>query len=718
MNLTRALDVALPEIPVRVIAMRPPLLHPNLVFKEQVLGGEAMVRALVPGGDCVFNFTPQNWQVIRLCDGKRSYEEIAEEYARETGQRISVEDVRGLAEELEAADFWYKTEQEKNILLMQKSAEERRQLLRHKKRKWGDLGMITFPAFNPDRFLTWLHERIRFMFTGWFTLLTLAAFGFMIGIYATHWSLFLRDTFQFYTFTDKNGWDVAVFWGLTLILSAIHETAHGVACKHYAGKVSSMGFALVYLAPAFYTDTTEGMILGNTFQRIMITVAGVWSEMIVCAIATPLWWGTAPGTAIHELAYTIILITGVGVILINWNPLIKLDGYHIVCDLFGIVDLKENSTAYASAWVKKNIWKLPVEVPFVPQRRRMPFFLYAIVSGLYSYTVLFVLARFVGNVFRNFNPEWSFLPELATALLIFRSRLRTLYTFMKFVYLDKKDRVRAWFTPRNSGAVAAAALLLLFVPVWRDSIDGRFTLEPQNRAVLRAMVPGMVEAVFVEEGQPVAAGAVVTRLRNLPLQSRLAHSQADYATAQAQYNASLARLAATGNAEGERHRLGQQSRQLALETAGLELKSPIAGVVMTPRPGNRIASYVTAGTELVEIADLTALRARIFVSEYDMYRYRGNGSARISVDGIFGKRAARLAAVAPVSSEIEPGLIDLTKYKGLAPPKFYAMDLIVDNTDGRLRPGMRGTGRVYGTRRSLAGFTGEAVGNFLGRKLW
>ena len=718
MNLTRALDVAFPEIPVRVVARRPPLLHPGLVFKEQVIGGEAMVRALVPGGDCVFNFTPQSWQIIRLCNGKRSDAEIAEEFARETGQRISVDDVRSLVEELEASDFWYKSEQEKNILLMQKSAEERRHLLRHKQRKWGDLGMLTFPAFNPDRFLTWLHERIRFMFTGWFTLITLTAFGFMTGIYFTHWSQFVHDTFQFYNFTDKSGWDVALFWGLTLILSAIHESAHGVVCKHYAGKVTSMGFALVYLTPAFYTDTTEGMILGTTFQRIMITVAGIWSEMIVCAIATPLWWGTAPGTAIHELAYTVILITGVGVILINWNPLIKLDGYHIVCDLFGIVDLKEHSTAYASAWVKKNIWRLPVEVPFVPQRRRVGFFAYAVVSGLYSYTVLFVLAQFVGNVFRNFNPEWSFVPEVATALLIFRTRLRTLYDFMKFLYLDKKDRIQAWFTPRNFWAQAAAALLLFFAPVWRDSIDGRFVLEPQKRAVLRAAVPGRVEAVFVEEGQTIAQGATLALLRNLPLQSRLAHSEADYTTAQAQYNSSLARLAPTGDAQHERERLNQQRLELALETARLEVKSPIAGVVMTPRLNDRVASYVKAGTELAEIADLSTLRARIFVSEYDMYRYRNGFSARVAVDGMFGKHAARLAGVAPVSSEIEPGLIDLTKYAGLAPPKFYAMDLLVDNADGRLRSGLRGTGRLYGPRRSLAEFAWESASNFLGRKLW
>ena len=52
--------------------------------------------------------------------------------------------------------------------------------------------------------------------------------------------------------------------------------------------------------------------------------------------------------------------------------------------------------------------------PYVPKRRRLGFAVYAIHSGIYSYTVLYVIARFVGNVFRNLNPEWSFIPELGT----------------------------------------------------------------------------------------------------------------------------------------------------------------------------------------------------------------------------------------------------------------------------------------------------------------
>ena len=40
--------------------------------------------------------------------------------------------------------------------------------------------------------------------------------------------------------------------------------------------------------------------------------------------------------------------------------------------------------------------------------------------------------------------------------------------------------------------------------------------------------------------------------------------------------------------------------------------------------------------------------------------------------------------MAPESAQIPPGLIDLTKYKGLRPPNFYVADLLFENHGGYL----------------------------------
>lgn len=718
MNITEALNEVLPEIPARLVSQRFPRIHPGVVFKEQIQDGEPDVRVFVPDGELIFHFSPQNWEFVQLFNGVRNYEEVSRLFFQKTGIRYATEETRELADSLDSMGFWYKTPLEKNVSLMRKSAAERRKLLRQKKTKWGDLSLVMFPAFDPDNFLDWFYRHFKFIYTWWFTLITLAAFAFMTWIIATNWGQVARDTFQFYNFTEKTWGDVATFWLLTVFLMCIHEGAHGLSCKHYGAHVHSMGFALVYLGPAFYTDTTEGMILGDRNQRLMISVAGVWSELIVCAIATPIWWGTAPGTAVHELAYIVILITGFGVILINWNPLMKLDGYNMLCEIIGIDDLKEESTLYVSSWVKKYIWRLPVEVPYIPKRRRLGFAVYAILSGLYSYTVLYIVARFVGNAFRNFNPDWSFIPELGTAAIIFRSRIRALVNFMKFVYLDKKDRVLAWFTPQRSLAVGAVTIIFLLLPLWRETTEGPFLLEPAESAVVRSMVPGLVTEVNADEGVTVNAGQTVARLRNIGLESQLAHSQADYQVASARANAAVMRYADAGPAAQDRDRLSQQTRELGSAVKNLELRSPISGVVLTPRAGDHVGTYVDAGTELLEVADLTTLRARLYVSEHDMYKLKADAPARIQINGVFGTRPARTVTISHVSSQVAPGLIDTTKYQGLRPPNFYLVDLLVENSDGDLKPGMNGTARLYGKRKSLGAFAWQSVANFAGRKIW
>jgi len=718
MNLTRALDVALPDIPARIISQRAPCLPPDVVSKEHIEDGKPIVRVLVPSQEAMFRFPPQNWALAQLFDGVRSYEEIAELFSGQTGTLYSADEVREFASNLEAADFWYKTPQEKNILLMQKDAQKRRKALKANKSKYGDLAQITFPAVNPDKFLTWFHKYTYWVYTWWWTAITLGVFAVMTGITLTRWSEIGRDTLQFFNFSEKSWADVGIFYLVAVGAMCWHEIGHGHACKHFGGRVPSMGFLLIYLTPGFYTDTTEGQVMATRYQRLVIALAGAWAELYICAVATILWWVSPPETTLHSVAYMMMLITGIASILINFNPLIKLDGYYMMSELLGLVDLKENSTLYVSSWIKRHIWRLPVEVPYVPRRRRLGYVVYALLSGLYSYTVLYVVARFVGNIFRNFDPDWSFLPELATAAIVFRSRIRTLVKFMKFVYLDKRERVRAWFASRHPIILFGALAIFLFLPLWHESIQGRLVLEPGKWAVIRPLVPGTITRVYAEEGMKVAPGDPLFRLRNLPLQSRLAQTQAEYAVASLRTNSAVLNYSDVGAAMQQRNRLAEQSRDLGAQASSLDLASPISGVVLTPRLGDRLASYVSEGTELAEVADLNEMRARIYVSEYDLYKLRIGSRGGLKVDGFFRRWNAWVSSIAPQSSLIHPELSEANKFKGLRPPNYYVVDMLVDNHEGTLKPGMVGLARIYGPRRGLAGMLWAEASRFLIRKIW
>lgn len=717
MNLTRALDVALPDIPAHDILQRPPRIDPAATFREHLEDGERIVRVYMPGSGLMYRLTYPQWNLARLFDGNRTYQQIAELYSKETGQLYDEQTVSEFAAELESSGFWYRTSQEKNVLLLLQSKEERRKNVKAKHR-FSDLSMIVFPAFNPDPILNWLYPRTKFIYTRWFTVLSVIAITFTAGLTISHWSEIGRDTLEFYNFTDKSWADIAILYALGMFVVAAHEFAHAHACKHAGGRVTSMGFALIYLTPAFYTDTTEGAVMGTSTQRFVIAMGGIWIELLLCSIFTPIWWLTAPDTLVHNGAYFVMMLTGLVSLVVNWNPLIKLDGYYMLCEVIGIAELKEDSTAYLSAWVKRHIWRLPVEVPYVPKRRRPFYAIYALLSGAYSYLVLTVVARFAGNICRNFSPEWAFVPEYGIALLVFRSRIRLLVNFMKLVYLDKKDRGRAWLMSHRPPLVAGTVLIFLFLPVWHQTTTGKFVLEPASRAVVRAKVPGVVENVLVAEGSQVVAGEPLASLRSLPLQSSLAEVRFRYTVASDRAVAAQLHYDDVGQARNEQDRWARSAEQLQQKAAELQLVSPLSGVVISSRPADHAGSFVTGGTALFEVADLDRLRARIYVSEYDMHKVREDAPARLQVNGVPRIWWSSVASVTPASTEADPALADQPKFKGLNPPHFYIVDLQVAAEDGLLRPGMTGLARIYGKRSSLAGLGWESLKVVLGRKIW
>ena len=228
------------------------------------------------------------------------------------------------------------------------------------------------PAFNPDKFLTWLYNYTSFIYTRWFTAAHALAYSrFTAGSPSPTGRRSAATLSSFTTFSDKSWGTCIEFYLLAMVVLGFHEIGHGHACKHYGGRVPAMGFALIYLTPAFYTDTTEGEVKGSRSQRLVISLAGVWAELMIYADRDSDLVGHATGHRRAQRRLHLMLITGISAVLINWNPLIKLDGYYMLCEILGIVDLKEASTAYVSAWVKRHIWRLASRGALCSEERRL-----------------------------------------------------------------------------------------------------------------------------------------------------------------------------------------------------------------------------------------------------------------------------------------------------------------------------------------------------------
>lgn len=715
MNILRTLDMALPEIRERRAQQVLPLMEPTLIAREHVEEGVVRILVLKPKGQGYYRLTPEQWRLLQLLDGKSSFEQIAANYTEAAGEECSEEQVREFADSVTGTDMIHRTVLENNAALLNTLEEQRK---KRRKSKWGDLAEVNVASWDPDAFLDKLYPYIKFLYSRWFNLFGLFMVGIMTVIFISQWSIIWHDTFEFYNLTDKTLFDFITVWVLFSFVAFFHESAHGCTVKHFGGGVHGMGFMLMYFLPCFFCDSTEVYVYGHKWERIYTAVAGIWIELVFCSFVTIVWWATAPGLWIHNLAYMLIVITGIGVVVLNINPLVKLDGYFIFSELIGVTDLKEKSTAYISTWCKRYICGLPVEVEYVPRQRRPLFVAYGLASGVYCYLLLFVIVRLTYSVAHRFSPDWAWIPALLLAFKVFQSRLISAGKFMRVMYLDKKERTRAWFTPVRLLLFAAAVLFVIFAPIWPDTISGRFTVEPTPRAVIRAEVPGQVDRVYVQEGTVVAAGAPLLRMRDLSLESAAGRARADFAVATARATQAQLKYASFGTAERERQQLAERSQILAEKLSKLNVVSPVAGVVVTARLHDLENAYLKEGSEIAEVDDLSHVRVRIFVPEIAMRDLRVGAPADLKLDAYFRPITGRVVAVASAAQALPEGLVPKEKYyQGFREPQYYAATVEL-SSDGVLREGMPGTGKIRIGERSLAGFVWRLVHDTVRRKIW
>ena len=714
MNLSEALDAALPEIPrSRFARSGPPRLDPDIIVREDVLDGERVIGILQRDRANFFRFTPSQWQLAQLFDGARTYQEIANLFGAQIGTDLSVEDVRAFAESMEDSNFWYKTPQEKNLALGDKLVAQRG---RRGKTKV-DLAHISFSAWDPDRYLGWLDRAIgRYIYNRWCVLAVVLLFTYEAAVFISQWSIMGPDIALYYNFTRKSLLDLAQFWFLFLILGFLHESAHGLTCKHYGGQVHSMGLMFLYLAPCFYVDVTEVWISATKVQRLAAIIAGIWVEMILCGFAMIVWSNTLTGQWQHDFAYQIILLTGIAVVLINLNPLIKLDGYYFLTELIEIPDLKERSTAFVSGWFQSHILRLPVEAPIVPRRRVLLFVVYAIASGTYSYLLLFFVVRLTYNIAAHWMAEFALIPAGGLAFIIFRSRLRALRDGFNHFWKQRFGSHHRW---RLTHTVATAALAaILFLPLWRDRENAFFVIEPLHSRTVYAAVEGRVDSVLVKEGESVRAGQPLLRMSSLTAASM--QSSAAAQTDSARFRAFTSQLQGNsiGSAAAEQSGAAHMANLGSEAESSLVLTAPAGGIVLTQDPGLLNDQDVGSGQPLLALADAGPPVVRVLIPAPELDRIRSGAEVALVLPGLFSVLRMPLAQPGGDAVPLPKGLIAQQDYKGIHSAVYYCSRMTLPATGGALQFGIAGQAKIFGERRSLAERMLSVVLNLVKAHVW
>jgi putative peptide zinc metalloprotease protein len=665
-----------------------PRIRPDLRFVAQVQEGVSVFVVKDPVTQKYFRFGRTEGLLMREMDGTRTPSEIAARMRAELGLAISPSSVETFHRRLQELGLAERGREERSVLIMEAVRRQRHERIRGA----GDtIFRMRFSFGDPDALLTALARRVRFFWTPAFVAFSVVLFAVYALILTARWDSVSAGLGMMYRPAEYTFGFVLTLYLVLVAVTIVHEFGHGLTCKHFGGEVREMGAMLLYFSPAMYCNVNDAWTFERKSHRLWVTFAGGWIELVVAALASTVWFLTEPGTGVHQVAFITMITGGTLALLLNFNPLIPLDGYFALMDWVEIPNLRARSFEYLGAVSRRRFLRLDVTVPVVTPRERRIFLTYATLSMLYVTLLLLLLGAWLANLLIGWFGGWGWTIVAFAVWSILRRRFAGMARVAS-VWTSDAGAGGVRRTSLFAAAAAVSILVLSLVVPWDVKVVGPALIEPAERVWLRPADAGWVQEVRLAEGGRAEAGDTVAVLRNVELDlarsrlvSEVGRMEREVAVAHAAYGG----LARQFELQLEAARL--QLAEVENRRDALVLRAPVAGHLVTPRPGELVGSHIERGDSLLELWVDGPLQVRLRLPERE--------AGRVAVGSLVRMRFPA-----------RPDLTWRTRVEevGAAVVERRVEALVTLPADGGvggfpLRPGMSGTARVVVRETHVAG---------------
>jgi len=195
-----------------------------------------------------------------------------------------------------------------------------------------------------------------------------------------------------------------VIVAVVLVSAGFHEFGHAAAARRGGAVPGAMGVGLYLVWPAFYTDVTDAYRLGRV-GRLRTDLGGIYFDAIVALGVFGVWEAT------RWDGWLLIVATQVLGMVRQLTPLVRFDGYHILCDVTGVPDLFSRIRPVLLSFLPR-YWNDPDVRALKPWVRVVTTAWVLVVVPMLAFSVLSVLLglpRLVGT-------SWAHVHEHAAAL--------------------------------------------------------------------------------------------------------------------------------------------------------------------------------------------------------------------------------------------------------------------------------------------------------------
>jgi len=230
---------------------------------------------------------------------------------------------------------------------------------------------------------------------------------------------------------------------------------------------------------------------------------------------------------------------------------------------------------------------------------------------------------------------------------------------------------------------AIVAGLLIIVP-WRFRIQTNATVVPAERRVVSAVTSGVIRSIPVREGQRVQAGDVVAALEDADYRVQLQAALTNWGLSRRQLEDAEARHD-WATASQAQLSMGLHKAEVDLyreKVDKAQLRSPIAGVVVTPKIEEKAGQFLKVGDAFCEVVDEDRMAVDMNVPETEVKWVHPNSVVALKLNALPTRTlVGTVERVSPqtISAENE---------------QFFVTRAVFPNPQRAARPGMAGQAKI------------------------
>lgn len=588
---------------------------------------------------------------MRRIDGRSSLASIKEQYDEEFApHRISQQEILGFCHSL----------YQRGLLVAPAENQAEGLLERRQKQAWMQRASlplqvlsIRLPGVDPERFLAATHTAVDWLFHRATVTIVLfgAAMALLLGLINIETvSARLPQESEFF-----RGENLVVLMITFAIVKVLHELGHAYCCKAMGGECHQIGILLMVFTPAMYCDVSDAWLFPKRWQRVFVSAAGMYVEVILATIAFVLWFFSESG-AVSDWLLNVVFVCGVSTVLVNANPLLRYDGYYILSDMLHLPNLSSRATDALWTPVKNWFYRYPRQV--VPEPRAVTLRTYAVLAIIYRTMVFGFIFWFLYKACRENDilPLWHAVAATFVVGLLLKPAI-------SFVQWLRRPKGRGDAMVKSRVAIAVGVVVLIGCGLGMIPIPSRIhvpvisEIDADHRVYVQ--VDGKVIQTASAE-QKVAQGDVLAVLKNDDIEADLLMTDGEIAIQQQHLEGLLLRsnnnpeaAAQIPTAESALKDLQQRRQVLQRQLDQLTIRAPADGVVIpaphknpkgesdrflaqwsgSPLEEKNRGCLLQRGELLCLIGDASALQARLFVDQDQIELIRAGDAVSILFDG-------------------------------------------------------------------------------------